>query len=224
MSELSDKLRAPFSAEVVGQLPKNNKDKNGNIVSTVQLDYVGHAAVTDRLLSVDPDWNWEPLAVDETGLPIYDKSNGLWIKLTVCGITRLGYGDGPDPKQRIGDAIRNAAMRFGVALELWSKDELESQAVTSTPRKRRAPKVAASPTTAQRPQSAPMTSGPSGTISGARSGEIIKEFESAGITDRVERLTLIGSVINRDITSSSELTSREANAVVAWLAKRQREG
>ena len=29
-------------------------------------------------------------------------------------------------KERIGDAIRNAAMRFGVALDLWSKEELES--------------------------------------------------------------------------------------------------
>jgi hypothetical protein len=29
-------------------------------------------------------------------------------------------------KERIGDAIRNAAMRFGIALDLWSKEELES--------------------------------------------------------------------------------------------------
>jgi hypothetical protein len=109
-------LRKPFDPKAVGKLPK----------AGIQLDYVGHANVTDRLLNVDPTWTWEPVAYDERGLPQYDNAGGLWIRLTVGGVTRLGYGDGPDPKQRIGDALRNAAMRFGVALDLWSKDELES--------------------------------------------------------------------------------------------------
>lgn len=109
-------LRKPFPAAVIGKLPKGG----------TFLDYVGHAAVTDRLLTVDPAWTWEPVAFGEDGLPVYDKAGGLWIRLTVCGVTRLGYGDGPDPKQRIGDALRNAAMRFGVALDLWTKNELES--------------------------------------------------------------------------------------------------
>lgn len=129
-----DDLRKPFPAAVIGKLPKQG----------VTLDFVGHAAVTDRLLTVDPEWSWEPVAWDEQGLPLYDRSGGLWIRLTVLGVTRLGYGDGPDPKQRIGDAIRNAAMRFGVALDLWTKGELESQdpnggggdIVRTTPRER----------------------------------------------------------------------------------------
>lgn len=51
----------------------------------------------------------------------------MWIRLTVCGVTRLGYGDaqgktgGDAMKERIGDALRNAAMRFGAALDLWHK-------------------------------------------------------------------------------------------------------
>jgi hypothetical protein len=102
----------------------------------IQLDYVGHANVTARLLDVDPEWTWEPLATNEYGLPIFDYTQngqpiGLWIKLTVCGHTRLGYGSVQAGafdavKQLIGDAIRNAAMRFGVALDLWSKEELVS--------------------------------------------------------------------------------------------------
>lgn len=111
-----EQLRKPFPKEVVGSLPKGG----------VQLDYVGHAAVTDRLLSVDPEWNWEPLATDLAGLPALDDNGNLWIRLTVGGVTRLGVGDGRNMKERIGDALRNAAMRFGVALDLWSKDELES--------------------------------------------------------------------------------------------------
>lgn len=90
------------------------------------IDYVGHADVTDRLLSVDPNWNWEPAATDEFGLPRFDPQGGLWIRLTVAGKTVLGYGApnmmrGTDAtKETIGDAIRNAAMRLGVALSLWN--------------------------------------------------------------------------------------------------------
>lgn len=95
----------------------------------MHLDYVGHAATTARLLDVDPFWNWEPVAYDEAGLPKRDALGGLWIKLTVCGVTRLGYGNaegksgGDSIKEIIGDAIRNAAMRFGCALDLWHKGD-----------------------------------------------------------------------------------------------------
>ena len=50
--------------------------------------------------------------------------------LTVCGVTRLGYGHAApksygDPgmreKEVIGDALRNAAMRFGAALDLCTR-------------------------------------------------------------------------------------------------------
>lgn len=121
----------------------------------IHIDYVGHADTTARLLDNDPDWQWEPQARDvdpaalaaavATGNPdvvrlvlestppkfdLDDEGNpvGLWIKLTVCGVTRPGYGSVPSGqndavKVLIGDAIRNAAMRFGVALDLWAKGD-----------------------------------------------------------------------------------------------------
>ena len=92
----------------------------------IHLDYVGHADTTKRLLEVDPEWFWEPFAISEAGLPLFDQAGGLSIKLTVAGVTRIGYGDqgnGKGAKEAIGDAIRNGAMRFGVALDLWSKSE-----------------------------------------------------------------------------------------------------
>lgn len=143
-------LRKAFPKGVVGKLPRvicracsetqtrdcaqHHKSKCGecgNYITTahIHLDYVGHAAVTDRLNeTVGPEnWTWEPLALDETGLPALDRKGNLWIRLTVLGVTRLGYGDGSDSiKELIGDALRNAAMRFGVALDLWTKEELES--------------------------------------------------------------------------------------------------
>jgi hypothetical protein len=129
-------LRVPFPPEQVGKLPKPYRSDNpkGNCTEcgkyhglpAVHLDFVGHGAVTARLLDADPEWTWEPFALDANGLPALDKFGNLWIRLTVCGVTRIGVGDGASMKVLIGDALRNAAMRFGVALDLWggsSEDE-----------------------------------------------------------------------------------------------------
>jgi hypothetical protein len=123
-TKIWETLRAPFAPEQIGKLPKGG----------ALLDFVGHAAVTDRLLKADPMWNWEPLAFDDHGLPAFTrdaqaKPVGLWIKLTIGGVTRLGVGSVAAnafdaEKQLIGDALRNAAMRFGVALDLWTKEDL----------------------------------------------------------------------------------------------------
>lgn len=175
-----EKLRAEFPNASVGYLPKvtcfqcrDSRTKNcekhekkkcpkcNNYMTTahVDLDYIGHAVVTDRLLTIDLEWDWEPVERDtnphhlssaiETGNPEVlraylnscppkfvrdEKQNpvGLWIYLTVGGMTRKGYGTaswnaGDGEKELIGDAIRNAALRFGVALEYWSANaELES--------------------------------------------------------------------------------------------------
>lgn len=139
-------LRAPFPAHQISKLPKPTAGKEvmdkiskascavcGNYHATskiIHLDYVGHAALTDRLLDVDPEWSWEPVAFGADGLPAFDKIGGLWVRLTVLGVARLGYGN-PDGKtggnaikEAIGDALRNAAMRFGAALDLWHKGDL----------------------------------------------------------------------------------------------------
>lgn len=113
------KLREPFPKDQIGKLPKGG----------IMLDFVGHGYLTQRLLDVDPFWTWEPVALDDHGLPLLDENGGLWIRLTVCGVTRLGYGDAGGRKgsnaikEIIGDALRNAGMRFGLALDLWSKGD-----------------------------------------------------------------------------------------------------
>ena len=139
-------LRAPFPANQISKLPKESRAqaddrkarKQGCMVwkcpecggahhkDATHLDYVGHAALTDRLLDCDPHWYWEPYVAD--GLP--NAGNGMWIKLHVCGQSQIGYGHadgkqgGDAIKEIIGDALRNAAMRFGAALDLWHKGDL----------------------------------------------------------------------------------------------------
>lgn len=154
MSDALVKLREPIPAEQISKLPRGTcrecksaprkvcdrhtmvwdcgECKGHHSSASIHLDYVGHADVTARLLDVDPEWTWEPVALDPNGMPAFDDAGGLWIRLTVAGVSRLGYGDaagksgGDAVKECIGDAIRNAAMRFGVALALWSKSDRDS--------------------------------------------------------------------------------------------------
>ena len=146
-----EELRAPFPDDAVGLKPVYIGDydfdeQSGTFVIPKEaygrcgvcgkyhnlpakhLKFVGHARITERLNDVDPEWDWTPMATDDDGVPII-KGGCLWIWLTVCGITRIGVGDargntGADAvKEMIGDAIRNAAMRFGCGLEMWFEAE-----------------------------------------------------------------------------------------------------
>lgn len=180
------KMREPFPAHQISKLPKETGNQakqrkadqdNGkwpdqckvcggyHHPKAVHLDYVGHAALTDRLLDADPYWSWEPLAFTPEGMPARDSNGGMWIKLTVGNVTRLGYGSadgksgGDAIKELIGDALRNAAMRFGAALDLWHKGDLhadEGGEEKSPPPEQNSPprsdpaKPAAAPTLAER--------------------------------------------------------------------------
>lgn len=204
-------LRAPFDAANIGKLPrvtcgkcrdsreraceshaKAKCQECGNWITSahIHLDYVGHADITDRLLAVDPQWTWEPLALDEGGLPLFDAAGGLWIRLTVAGVTRLGYGDADGKrganavKEAIGDALRNAGMRFGIALDLWRKERVDE---TSTPAQ-------------QRPR--PRQAKPSGSVY-AKAAEAIGKAQ-----DRPE-LEAIGKLIT-DRLRTKQLTEDEA--------------
>jgi hypothetical protein len=114
------KIRCPESPKGCGQWITEKH---------MHVDFVGHANVTHRLLEVDPEWTWEPMAFGQNGLPALDGNGGLWIRLTVAGVTRIGYGAAEGKtgenaiKEAIGDAIKIAAMRFGVGLDLWRKEE-----------------------------------------------------------------------------------------------------
>lgn len=146
-----EQLRAPFSEDdvelrpvYVGEYDRNDDDERfippeayhmcprcgkRHPLPAKHLSYVGHARVTRRLNDVDPSWSYEFLATRPDGTPII--AGGLWIRLNVCGLSKIGFGDaggkgGPDAtKEMIGDAIRNAAMRFGCGLDMWMRDDDE---------------------------------------------------------------------------------------------------
>lgn len=192
--EVATALRKPFPPESVGKLPKGG----------VMLDYVGHAAVTDRLLTVDPDWSWDFALYRADGTPVLNDGEGnLWITLTICGVTRKGVGDGKNAKERIGDALRNAAMRFGVALDLWAKENLVEFAQSAN---------RPEPQRAQRPTDRLLD--PKSPLAKAMYASL-RDAEGAGhFTDAK---AFMSEVVGRTIESSKELTEDEARRVLDHL-------
>lgn len=213
-------LRAPFPPEQIGKLPKGG----------IKLDYVSHAWVTDRLLEVDPAWSWEPMGFDAYGNPYMD-GGGLWIKLTICGVTRIGYGNGTGPeavKIAIGDAIRNAAMRFGVALDLWEKEtppwEHDTTTIKATRSKPAAPVVDEWSTPLNPPDGSDTPLSPPSGATPVTAGQVklINVLaDGAGITDRALLHEGIGKLVGRDVASVKHLTKSEAATVIESLQGRQ---
>ena len=148
--EVAHALAKPFDPAQIGKLPRGGdnaaKDqwrfcsdcKQKAPPRHFHVDYIGHAIVTDRLNSVvgPAGWSWTLLTVER------DSSGRL---LAVVGeMTVLGHTRGPEVgapaatqreygdalKSAISDYICRAAMRFGVALDLWAKQQLESAAAT----------------------------------------------------------------------------------------------
>ncbi len=248
-------LRKKFSPTSIGKLPKprSAQSPKGQCgvcggyhgLPAVHLDYVGHAATTDRLLQVDPEWSWEPMAYDMSGLPMLDANRNLWIKLTVCGVTRIGVGDGKSLKECIGDAIRNAAMRFGVALDLWAKEDLQAvddheveqvappaaqpAAEPATRTMSRKPSISKVATEDQRQHEpapepddgwSPPDDKPKGGLrTEAQSVKLHASFGDAGIKGRDNCLAYLTNLLGHPVESTKDLTATEAHKAIDALAQ-----
>lgn len=199
-------LRVPFPEHQISKLPKPTKAQTDAVRAdfkkgircklcgtwhhpdVVHLDYVGHAAATDRLLDADPEWNWEPVPdAASLGLPMHDGC--MWIKLTVCGVSRYGVGDadgkvgGNAIKETIGDAIRNAGMRFGMALDLWHKGDLHGDEEAAQPETLKEQLV-------ESVKQADFPEGPAKNITALKAAarSLWREIEGTGDTDELDAL------------------------------------
>lgn len=128
--EVLNKYAVPDPA-IVGKLPKGGSS----------LSYVGHADICRILITIDPNWRLVPVAW-ENGRPACNIVNDMatmWFELTLLGTSRLAIGsaksNSPDlDKVLYGDALRNGAMRFGISLSLWTKQEWEDLDHNPTPK------------------------------------------------------------------------------------------
>ncbi len=134
------KLQVPFDTDEIEKKPQpltksgdpEHCDECGrrHRLPAIHVDVVGHGRTRKRIMDADPAWSWRPES-PHPDIPVIDYENGqpvgMWISLTILGVTHYGYGDVglgvvSPMKQLIGDAIRNAAMNFGVGIDLWIKE------------------------------------------------------------------------------------------------------
>ena len=222
-------LRKEFPASAIGKLPKPYKadSQRGNCkecggyhgLPAVHLDYVGHAATTARLLEVDPAWTWRPFTQEELMcLPPKLREAGLWIHLTVCGVSRPGVGDGKSAKECIGDAIRNAAMRFGVALDLWAKEDLHeiSAAQKGEPSSYDTSPPLAEPSPEPAPPDAPQSSKP---MAAKTRGQLFALFGRKGVAEDTQ-LAGANHILGTAYESRSQFTEADAQRLIEHLKTR----
>lgn len=172
--EVLNKYAVP-DPKIVGKLPKGG----------TQLDFVGHADITRILIEIDPHWRLVPIAWDN-GRPAMNIVNDMatmWFELTLLGTSRLAIGTAKAnafdlDKQLYGDALRNGAMRFGISLNLWTKNEWEDLDHNPAPVKAR-PTATASATEQAPKQSKPKTMTP---VSEAQINQFNAACEAKGIS------------------------------------------
>jgi hypothetical protein len=202
LEELVAKYGTPDPA-LVSRLNKKFKDKNGNW-QDLWLDYLGHAELTKILIAVDPLWNWRPLEIRD-GAPAITVHNGIatmWIELTVLGKTIIGVGsckaDKDDvAKELIGDALRNASMRFGIAINLWSKASPTETATKPEPVRKPAPKQ---------------------TVNGKVNKALAIVLEKSASKEG-DPLEVISRIVGRPLEAITDLTTEEAKQALESLAK-----
>ena len=191
--ELGDILKkyAVPEPSIVSKLPKGG----------IQLDFVGHADITRILIEIDPLWTWEPCGWI-LGRPDIHIENGIatmWARLTLLGKTMIGLGScradkGDYEKELIGDFLRNASMRFGICLSLWTKSEWEDLGGSQKP--------AGAPQTSKTTQSASLSSGDSPSDAQLRMIRALGHSDAMPTT-KAAASTLITALKNK-ATSSDE--------------------
>lgn len=207
----------------------------------VHLDYMGHAAVTRALIETDELWNWEPVAFTEQGEPLITNAGGhlrMWARLTVLDKTVLCVGTcpagKPEPeKELIGDMLRNGAMRFGIGLGLWAKDEWNDLG-TSAPADGAGQGSAGSGGTAPlagAPPAVPAGSSEPGTAASSDMGDGPTAGEGPSPTDVVNRIRGLEAQLRTDVreyahskgykVTPASLTVKGAADLTAWLDRRE---
>ena len=182
LRKVLDDYKTPDPA-IVGKLPRGG----------IQLDFVGHADITKLLIEIDPMWSWEPLDIVD-GRPAVHVVNGMavmWGRLTVLGKSMLGVGtvkhDKPDlDKELVGDFLRNASMRFGICLSLWTKQEWkEPNKIAGKTQGMKG--IAGTHTTKQNrvPASSPVTASEDDPITDEQRAQFVAACEKAGLDPAV---------------------------------------
>lgn len=206
--------------KIVGTIPRNG----------INLAYVSHADITRILIEIDPSWVWKPVSW-VNGQPAMNVENGtatMWATLTLLGKTMLGVGsvraDKQDlHKELIGDFLRNAAMRFGIALSLWSKqDWSDNTTIVNLPAQQAKRAAEAQPYVNNHP------------AKGVASPQIVRDFKADSeptpmeIAEIAEQFgaTIVENItpISKAVAGSAARASEKQQGLISKLAKEKVNG
>ncbi len=98
-----------------------------------EVDYVEWHTVADLLDRICPDWGHEVVSIKQIGDLV-----AVTASLTIQGVTRQGIGTGSaydetGIKKAEHDALKRAAVKFGIARELYRKEEEDIEVKVSQP-------------------------------------------------------------------------------------------
>lgn len=118
MSNLTAKdietLGAPYDEKTIGvKIQAFNKERTKALL----VLYLQHTDVYGRLDSVDPSWSSQVTNTMVIGNAVFVR-----VRLTVKGVSRENVGEGEDEKSALSDAIKRAAMLFGVGRYLYDTE------------------------------------------------------------------------------------------------------
>ena len=115
-------------------------------------------------------------------------------------------------------AVRYATdMAFGVALDLWTKDELESAAEHGSNVKPTRSKSQPAPESAKSQPAPDKAERPAGLITEAQRRKMWATAKDAKLTDKVEFHQFVSDSIGHELESSNDLTIAEAAKVIDAL-------
>lgn len=107
-------LSEPFDEKTIGvKVQSFNKERTRAML----VCYIQHTDVYARLDQVDAAWKAEV-----TDTQFLGESCFVRVRLTVKEVSRENAGEGGDPKSAISDAIKRAAMLFGVGRYLYDSE------------------------------------------------------------------------------------------------------
>ena len=205
--------------KIVGTIPRNG----------VNLSYVSHSEITRILITIDAGWSWEPIEWIN-GRPAIHIENGMatmWGKMTLLGKPMICVGsaraDKPEyEKELIGDLLRNGSMRYGIALNLWSKQDSGSGGVSVQTITKSFPGATAVNVPTQ-PQQASNASVARPAAKQASAGNPVSE-KQVFLINKLAKDNAIGDVpgfateiVGRAISSAKDMNSREASQVIDAL-------
>ncbi len=225
--DVFEKLSRPFDAsDVQIKVQAVSKDKKkGQVVA-----YVDARVVIDRLDEVVGPWNWK----DEYEVLVSEEGESgrvveVKCRLTVLGVTKEDVGEGDSMKAAFSDALKRAAVKFGVGRylyrlpKLWADLDDYGRIKDIEAVRARILGDGAAPTKDEPKDSGPKPAERKGPTE-AQISLIRKLARKQGVKEDSEILELASAHLSREVTSWSDISLKEASTFIDYLRNAEEAG